>query len=1563
MAVAGNTGGAGGAKNLARAGKRRKPTPALTGSRGDTGRGSRPTPAPLPTPAQLHAARIQRAAHVSQGVAVEKAANRVRARKVRQARGAVPSAPLAFPGLPPEVKHPAGSTLPVKAAEIPQRPLVRPGLPPEVKHPRRTLEQAKHTQREIDREVGRLMRTGRGLGKQEKTIGRLRDLGVLPNSKEMREAKARLAAQRKLLAETKGPKKKTTGTLALATGAASIADKVLSGQGVVGKVEGALAKGAGVAARQAVTGDWYLNKLGLKAPKGGAGAGAAKFAENVGRGLVDVPASVVPSLYAPAKESAKSIGSLAHGDLAGFTRHQIKGARTFVDPVVETAKHPLKSAYEHPVQTYLIGSGAAKGASRGAGFAARKGAAGAKGKAYASRTGPTRTIPGAKQTAQTIYPKGLVGNRAAKAAERRAIAKRKVEPGRMTEHDVREAVSAMKATAGQVTGKKVFERGKQTTRAAKGADYAASAVSQGLIDHTRASLEGLITDFEKAQKDLTGEDLKTNRRNVKGLRKALSKHDPEKLQRIAHDVGNIGLELDAALIKEGVLTAREAEGARLTGPAVRYARADPKLSAEMTSSGWRRRQKAEADAIVAQAAKEKAAAKTGREQAKTAAAVSAGAQKSSAGLRAARREEARTETAIKAAGAVQERGVQTTRAGLTQAVRGAEKASQRPQPTLELDAAQRDLANIDREIAAQSRQAVPQARASGRAEGAATARQLRTARAPQAELQDAQIAAQAARDAHAAAKKVESQARKASRGLGKKATSAQHQAAARGLSVASKATARAAGRIQQADARVANAQRNLGSVADIETTGVAETQTATALRELAVRRIAAVQRIERERTRTAGGVPPAQADVLMRAIEEHDLARTAAREGAPVKEAKAARKQARVARKLEEARLAGPRAARGRVSGRGTVPAKQAADRYWDAIHRYDDAKTAKQRADALAEVAKAQRELSRRTFHVDEQGNFLTSQEIRAARPAGAAEPYFIPHSTKFGRQGTLPLERVKVPVAETRSGEQIQKGTVPLHPSEIIDRSMRAEGMVQASIQRQHLIDSFGYRESAKGVPNANAELFSTKTQALAESFLPNIEAATKTKWAAVPGQDGRFYLIHKSAYDHLAAYDRYANKAPIPILDALGSNWRRVVLVLSTKWLTGQGMEAAIRTGVESGALAPADFMHGLHVYQHLKRTDPAAAERIFGIVRGGGQHAHFENVRALHDPRYREDFGKVLGADLGGMAQALKRASKTPIPKAVGSFYGWLYRMVFHYANGAFEAPARFTMMGKYLRDNPLLDDSRIVKYGAQAVEDGANHLRGTPAQVALTEHLHRAYGKYSGYGPKMQRFIDTYTPFLPWFLNAVRFLGQVMPRDHPMMTGLLAAANEGTEKWREAHGQAFGRPGAKPLWMLGGIPGSSGSVLRLSHYTPMGAAGSLGELGGFILPQWSNVQHALNGEDWQGNSLLGGQQGHPDPGRVAMATLAALVQGMIPGAQQAANIAGIHTPDMPDNKDVPKSLHRRLRKQWDPFMFTPGGGTDTGPSGSSKGPSGGGLGTEQTLGGSDAGLGLEQTLTP
>jgi hypothetical protein len=273
--------------------------------------------------------------------------------------------------------------------------------------------------------------------------------------------------------------------------------------------------------------------------------------------------------------------------------------------------------------------------------------------------------------------------------------------------------------------------------------------------------------------------------------------------------------------------------------------------------------------------------------------------------------------------------------------------------------------------------------------------------------------------------------------------------------------------------------------------------------------------------------------------------------------------------------------------------------------------------------------------------------------------------------------------------------------------------------------------------------------------------------------------------------------------------------------------------------------------------LSRTEGERAKAMVRERTVGGGHMEMQAKTMLH--RTADQFlqsgqtPKLVRA----AALVMGAAGKFPPVRAVLGFVRWYSDAVMHSINGRMESHIQMAQAGREARLN--LIDRRMPAVSEAAVRDLASGLRGTGAQVELGRMVDRAYGQYSKFSPTMRWLISAYTPFLPWTINAVRFLTQVLPADHPVLTGLAAANVNAQADWIKATGMG---PGQVPPWLLGTYPLAGGAHMPLSRYTPFGVAGDLlGSPLNLIMPQVMPLIRGWAGFDfkWQPVKGLNGWQ--------------------------------------------------------------------------------------------------------
>ena len=401
----------------------------------------------------------------------------------------------------------------------------------------------------------------------------------------------------------------------------------------------------------------------------------------------------------------------------------------------------------------------------------------------------------------------------------------------------------------------------------------------------------------------------------------------------------------------------------------------------------------------------------------------------------------------------------------------------------------------------------------------------------------------------------------------------------------------------------------------------------------------------------------------------------------------------------------------------------------------------------------------------------------------------------------------------------------------------------------QLQHLLDTGDNEGFVLGRDvNGNRTVDHPISQAI-EDAVSGKSAGGHGPWVLVPEEWAARVEAHAQVY-------RSVN----PMWRAINGAFRHTVLPLSLPWLQGNVAEATLRAAVQSPRI-----LHNLITYrrviQVLERIDPQAAAYVkahvgtglFGSMEATGVHVSAEHFSASSSP--------VLG-----LVKAVERIFSTRVhgkhlprggvplpPEAVAMGYRAWTHFVFNHVNGMLESPLRKAMAGHHIRME-IMDSNRALRNTEKAVTDAAQGLRNTPAQHALGDAVRRAYGQYESWDPRMRKVILTWSPFVPWAVNAVRFLTQVLPQDHPLITALLAAQDTWHRDWVNANLPTTGK-GSLPHFLWGSVPTPGGGHLRAARYTPFGVATDpLDTLTSEVAPQLSGLYDALQGRDWTGREL-------------------------------------------------------------------------------------------------------------
>jgi hypothetical protein len=618
---------------------------------------------------------------------------------------------------------------------------------------------------------------------------------------------------------------------------------------------------------------------------------------------------------------------------------------------------------------------------------------------------------------------------------------------------------------------------------------------------------------------------------------------------------------------------------------------------------------------------------------------------------------------------------------------------------------------------------------------------------------------------------------------------------------------------------------------------------------------------------------------------------------------------------------------------------------------------------DAKAALADA-RETHRQGGHlVDEHGTPISPEDIRAHMEANGVEhePAFVTHAPGQRGARNFYVRQDKMPAyhGPKRTGAAVREGTADLDPEVMVEQVARTRGLVDAAHRFRAMVDEFAHRkpndeverfgnwqdatdaaremlvdEHGEPVPHAvemtpvrinplggrSAQL--TKTlEALHEAdahqhITESIDHALSGADKASPGD---WVLIPKAAADRMREHLSVGQSTGGKLGQIYGGQFRKVVLSLSPKWLTGNVVEAALRTMIAHAG--PRSVFTGYKaIRDYEERYGKQDAMELKSRVVGGGHMSLAHRTDVRRGAADLADSGRRLAA----LAEAMGKVRRAPVAKQLADLWDLYTHVVMKSLNGRIEHAFQTAQFGKALRDSPLMSD-HVLKLSKSAMEDAVEGLHNTNAQVRLGREVDRMYGRYAKFSPGKRRMIAGYTPFIAWYLNAVQFLFDVLPRDHPVLTSVIASANIATQEWRKQHGLVTSLVDnftQAPDFLQGSIPGKGGSNLRVSRYVPAGIFGQEGGLaGGFagsILPQFEGMIHNAIGEDWKGDKL---KKNGSTKGYNLLAAAITLIENSVPLVSQGATLAGAHLPNEAEGTEHPSSLGARARKAYDPGMFT------------------------------------------
>lgn len=563
--------------------------------------------------------------------------------------------------------------------------------------------------------------------------------------------------------------------------------------------------------------------------------------------------------------------------------------------------------------------------------------------------------------------------------------------------------------------------------------------------------------------------------------------------------------------------------------------------------------------------------------------------------------------------------------------------------------------------------------------------------------------------------------------------------------------------------------------------------------------------------------------------------------------------------------------------------------------------------------------------------GDVLTNEAIQQHMARHGRTPKtvaYVPHTIAAGRKGAfhVPFRPGGRPVApgHTRTGalynrgataigtdllrEELIKKGVTANNAQAIDKFVGESGLkrpdgqffnAQEALETARRLNSDG-RSDYMPVRAFAAKLDAKTKQELAGAQSP---AAMETAHHAllndriIHSPDGskerNVVLVPKRHIDVLLAHLKPADelaKVSQPATNA----FRKAVLPLSSKWLVGNALEPYLVRLPLSGAGvnlpgSAVDFAAATKIVKGMERSGDANIARAGLEIRGAQLGGMLIGRKGATVRRSWEDY-------TGNAARAMYGAHivrNLPAIKQFATLANGIPEAVFA-VNRLVESTAQKIAFGKQAREDIQAFTGSWLKsitLGKKALAEVQKGLVDTPTQQRFMERQWELLGKYDGFSPRTRRVIQSYSPFLPWYLNSLRFVYWTLPMHHSAaFTGLVKGAQKVQAEWEAQH--SFLSPQQREGSLADAVVRKDGGLVDVARFTPWGATvplvrGDFGSLPDVVLPQLSGSFAALRGQDPFGRELQvpktdSNPEGKPTGGQKVAAAVNSLAEAMVPG---------------------------------------------------------------------------------
>jgi hypothetical protein len=583
--------------------------------------------------------------------------------------------------------------------------------------------------------------------------------------------------------------------------------------------------------------------------------------------------------------------------------------------------------------------------------------------------------------------------------------------------------------------------------------------------------------------------------------------------------------------------------------------------------------------------------------------------------------------------------------------------------------------------------------------------------------------------------------------------------------------------------------------------------------------------------------------------------------------------------------------------------------------------------------------------------GKPLSDTAIREDMKATGVElPGFITHKPLTTAQSRY--KGTGYPLAETkqRTGEAFSRGLVDLSHEGVVNQHSRSLTLIDSHDRNQNVFGKLGaiHKPTASGrkgyFENYDAAMRAKRTPETIAQNPHNLdlmpmrvppqfarlgqiraikgglddvfdntptgvepEHSTITDAAKPPAnthEPGHYVLMSRDAVDRIRK-----TEAPPGDFTRVGraytTQFRKTVLPMSPKRVLGLPLEQFLYRMLPARAGVASQFfgrrvlnkmaspeMNTPEIAAQLGRTGAQAREQVMARALGG-QLAGQTLREAIHGQAERYRGNRLLYP----AAKVLAAGREKPVVGHLVSAWKTYAHTVLTAEAKAFEGIPQMSYLGRhYLNQVEKASGitwGKAVRLQGQAFDDFVKQQIGSPAEVEAARAVDRMGGQYSKIGPAGRAALMA-SPFGMWWVNSLKFIYGTMPHDHPIITGLLSAANTATLPTRAQYGLAGPLYGNDQVqgYEQGGVPlgGPHGQILAQEYYGPQGTiTDPFGTAANMVLPQVLPTAQALGGANYKFAAATS-PTGMPEWQARAALVFNSIADTIIPGYQQALTVA-------------------------------------------------------------------------